>query len=55
MPPVSKPSPGRYDFIVIGGGSGGMGASVSKFRECTLPIQHIRRRDVRLRMAKRLP
>ena len=29
MPPVSKPSLGRYDFIVIGGGSGGMGASVS--------------------------
>ncbi|KAF8515886.1 glutathione-disulfide reductase [Gautieria morchelliformis] len=27
MPPVSAPTPGRYDFIVIGGGSGGMGAS----------------------------
>ncbi|KAF8590495.1 glutathione-disulfide reductase [Ramaria rubella] len=27
MPPVSKPSEGRFDFIVIGGGSGGIGAS----------------------------
>ncbi|KAI5118422.1 hypothetical protein M0805_005506 [Coniferiporia weirii] len=27
MAPVSKPSEGVYDFVVIGGGSGGMGAS----------------------------
>ncbi|KAF8520176.1 glutathione-disulfide reductase [Hysterangium stoloniferum] len=27
MAPVTKPTPGRYDFVVIGGGSGGMGAS----------------------------
>lgn len=28
MPPVSKPSEDEYDFIVIGGGSGGIGAAV---------------------------
>jgi glutathione reductase (NADPH) len=28
MPPVSQPSEGEYDLVVIGGGSGGMGASV---------------------------
>ncbi|TDL27662.1 glutathione reductase, partial [Rickenella mellea] len=27
MAPVTKPTPGEYDFIVIGGGSGGFGAS----------------------------
>ncbi|KIJ44180.1 hypothetical protein M422DRAFT_207803 [Sphaerobolus stellatus SS14] len=27
MPPISSPTAERYDFIVIGGGSGGMGAS----------------------------
>lgn len=28
MPPVSRPSEDEYDFIVIGGGSGGIGAAV---------------------------
>lgn len=28
MPPVVKPSHEEYDFVVIGGGSGGFGAAV---------------------------
>lgn len=28
MPPVNKPSEGLYDIVVIGGGSGGLGAAV---------------------------
>ena len=31
MPPVDKPSNGLYDIVVIGGGSGGLGAAVSIF------------------------
>ena len=27
MPPVTKPSDSEYDFVVIGGGSGGFGAA----------------------------
>ncbi|KDQ59619.1 hypothetical protein JAAARDRAFT_205643 [Jaapia argillacea MUCL 33604] len=27
MPPVDKPTPGRYDYIAIGGGSGGVASS----------------------------
>ncbi|TIA75571.1 hypothetical protein E3P92_00778 [Wallemia ichthyophaga] len=27
MPPINKPSPGIYDIVVIGGGSGGLGAA----------------------------
>lgn len=30
MAPVSKPKNEEYDFLVIGGGSGGMGASVRR-------------------------
>ena len=29
MPPVTTPSKEEYDFVVIGGGSGGFGAAVS--------------------------
>jgi pyruvate/2-oxoglutarate dehydrogenase complex dihydrolipoamide dehydrogenase (E3) component len=29
MPPVDRPKQDRYDYIVIGGGSGGSGTSVS--------------------------
>jgi len=28
MPPVTKPSTDRYDYIIVGGGSGGSGSSV---------------------------
>ena len=28
MPPTTKPSTGRYDYIIVGGGSGGSGSSV---------------------------
>ena len=28
MPPTIKPSTGRYDYIIVGGGSGGSGSSV---------------------------
>ena len=31
MPPVSKPGHDEYDFIVVGGGSGGIGAAVCIF------------------------
>lgn len=27
MPPVTKPAHDEYDFVVIGGGSGGIGAA----------------------------
>jgi glycerol-3-phosphate dehydrogenase len=29
MPPVDKPAHEKYDYVVIGGGSGGSGTSVS--------------------------
>jgi glutathione reductase (NADPH) len=35
MPPTTKPSTERYDYIIVGGGSGGSGSSV-RFR--TQPI-----------------
>ena len=29
MPPIEKPSQDKYDYIIIGGGSGGSGGGVS--------------------------
>ena len=31
MPPTTKPSTGHYDYIIVGGGSGGSGSSVRYF------------------------
>jgi glutathione reductase (NADPH) len=38
MPPVTKPTQEKYDYVVIGGGSGASGTAVRSLYPALLPI-----------------